>query len=129
MGSYRLPSLVPVAGGLTFAGVDAGGGHTCGVAAAGAAYCWGLNETGQLGTGSATGPESCLGMNEPFQPCSTVPVAVAGGLSFTAVTVGDLHSCGVTAEGTAYCWGWNEYGQLGDGTTTQRLTPVLVSLD
>ena len=49
-----------------------------------------------------------------------------GGVSFAAVRVGGEHTCGVTAGGAAYCWGYNGYGELGDGTTTNRLTPVRV---
>ncbi len=48
-------------------------------------------------------------------------------LTFSAVSGGTLHTCGLTAGGDAYCWGFNDNGALGDGTTTQRLTPVLVS--
>ena len=106
-------SLVPVAvtGGLTFSAVSVGSDHTCGVTTAGAAYCWGANWSGQLGDGSTT--------------YSSVPVAVTGGLTFSAVTVGDdggyggrSHTCGLTASGAAYCWGFNFNGQLGIGTAT-----------
>jgi alpha-tubulin suppressor-like RCC1 family protein len=94
---------------LTFASVSAGGIFTCGLASAGAAYCWGDNSAGELGDGTIGGNES-------------TPVAVAGGLTFASVTTGEEHSCGLN--GVVYCWGWNGYGQLGDGTTTNRLTPV-----
>jgi alpha-tubulin suppressor-like RCC1 family protein len=105
--------LVPtrVAGDLTFAVVSAGGGHTCGVTTAGAAYCWGVNWAGQLGTGTA---EVCP--LELGTACSTVPVPVAGGLTFATVSAGDFHTCGVTTSGQAYCWGYNNVGELGDGT-------------
>ena len=56
------------------------------------------------------------------------PVLVAGGVSFAAVRAGGNHTCGVTAVGAAYCWGFNGYGQLGDGTTIDRLTPGRVVL-
>jgi alpha-tubulin suppressor-like RCC1 family protein len=57
-------SPVPVLGGLTFARVSAGNGHTCGVTTDGVAYCWGNNNYGQLGNGTTTN--------------SSVPVKVAG---------------------------------------------------
>jgi len=107
------PTLV--AGGLTFAPVSAGGDarHTCGVTTEGAAYCWGLGVFGELGDATRT----------RRQPS---PVLVAGALRFTAVSAGNNHTCGVTVEGAAYCWGRNAGGQLGDGTTTDRLSPVVV---
>ena len=54
------------------------------------------------------------------------PRPVAGGLYFTRVTAGAVHTCGETRANQAYCWGMNADGELGDGTTTQRLTPSLV---
>jgi alpha-tubulin suppressor-like RCC1 family protein len=57
----------------------------------------------------------------------TSPVSVKGGLTIAVVSAAGGHTCGVTTEGAAYCWGWNAYGQLGDGTTTDRLTPTRVS--
>src|SRR5207302_20020 len=58
---------------------------------------------------------------------SPMLVKAPAGVGFAAVTAGRLHTCGVTAAGTAYCWGGNGFGQLGDGTATNRLTPVLVA--
>lgn len=109
------PSPVQVAGEVRFAAVSAGGFHTCGTTAAGAAYCWGANSEGQLGDGSAAS--------------RTRPVLVAGGTSYTAVSAGTGHTCGITAAGAAYCWGLNVQGQLGDGTTTSRRRPVPVAGD
>ena len=102
--------------------VIAGWRHTCGVTTADVAFCWGNNETGQNGTGTITG--------------SSAPVRVTGGQVFTAVTtgvggqvsygVGGVHSCGLTSGNRVYCWGSNEWGQLGDGTRERRLSPVAV---
>ncbi len=52
---------------------------------------------------------------------------VSGGLTFAALSPGGLHTCGLTPGGDAYCWGSNTEGQLGDGSETNRLTPVPVS--
>ena len=104
---------VPLAVTLTFTAMSAGYTHSCGVTAAGAAYCWGYNEYGALGDGTTTN--------------RLTPGLVAGGVSFAAVSAGDFHNCGVTAAGAVYCWGDNSSGQLGDGTTTTRLSPVLVT--
>jgi alpha-tubulin suppressor-like RCC1 family protein len=46
---------------------------------------------------------------------------------FTQIRTGASHTCGLTSEGLAYCWGYNGYGQLGDGTTTDQHTPTLVA--
>jgi alpha-tubulin suppressor-like RCC1 family protein len=106
-------SPVPAAGGLTFRAVSAGAYSTCGVTTTGAAYCWGNNMLGGLGTGASTGPEQCQ-----QTPCSTVPVAVAGGLTFQQVETKIYAACGVTTSGTAYCWGSNLNDNLGFGTHT-----------
>jgi alpha-tubulin suppressor-like RCC1 family protein len=90
-------------GGLTFASVSAGALHSCGVAASGAAYCWGMNTMGELGIGTSTGPEPCPDYG--FNACSSLPLAVSGGLTFAAVSSGGLHTCGLTANGEPYCWG------------------------
>ncbi len=113
---------VAVAGGLTFTALSAGEHLTCGHATDGVWYCWGSNNYGQLGNG-AIGPELCQGTN----PCSSMPVAVSGSISFATVFPGYRQSCAITADGTAYCWGWNEDGQLGNATRTNSLTPVAVA--
>lgn len=110
---------VPVAGGLSFARVVTAQGFTCGLTTAGAAYCWGSNSSGQLGNGAIGGS-------------SSVPVAVAGGLTFTTLDAFSsdalhAHVCGLATSGVAYCWGDNRSGQLGDGTTTTRGAPVAAS--
>ncbi len=100
--------------------LSAGISHTCGVASGAVAYCWGDNSSGQLGTTTS----NCAG-----SPCSFVPVAVQGGLSFASVSSGDYYTCGVTADGRAYCWGNNGAGQLGIGSASNLnyVSPVPVS--
>lgn len=111
---------VTAAAALTFRQISAGGLHTCGVTSENRAYCWGYNVYGQLGIGSDTGPELCLSL-----ACSTRPVAVVGGLRFLQVSVGEDHTCGITTDYRAYCWGLNS-GALGDGTMIYRTEPVAV---
>jgi alpha-tubulin suppressor-like RCC1 family protein len=110
-------SLGPVAvtGGLTFKSLSAGeGGHVCAVTNGGAAYCWGYNSNGQLGIAAVA--------------YSATPVAVSGGLSFTAISAGaNGQTCGIATGGAAYCWGSNSNGELGNGTTASASAPVPVS--
>ena len=107
-----VPQLV--LGGLAFSSIAAGGEFTCGLTTTGQAYCWGLNYVGQLGNGA-------------LPLASSIPTAVSGGLSFTALDVGVVHGCGTTVQNATYCWGGNEKGELGDGTKTLSTSPTLIS--
>jgi alpha-tubulin suppressor-like RCC1 family protein len=89
--------------------VTGGGTHTCGLTAAGDAYCWGMNARGQLGTGSGSAIR--------FAPTDKWrPGKVAGGWQFRMISGGGWHTCGITTQGGALCWGWNALGQLGIGS-------------
>ena len=113
----RRVTPVPVKGGFTFTTLSAGHGHTCGVMPSGVALCWGDNSSGQLGGGTALDRVA-------YRPYPGPVVHVRG---FTSVSAGNVHTCGVTTRGEAYCWGYNVWGQLGDGTTIQRSVPVRVA--
>jgi alpha-tubulin suppressor-like RCC1 family protein len=116
---------VKVDGGIAFATVTVGAYTTCGVTPAGTGYCWGLNGYGELGSGDASGPEQCATFSQYHLqgafpdaiPCSRTPVAVATGAPLHAVTAGGFFACGLIDSGAAYCWGVNNTGQFGDGTT------------
>ena len=108
-------AVAPVTGEITWATLAAGGRHSCGLSTAGAAYCWGWNAFGQVGDGSTA------------TRLSPVAVAMPNGVSFASIVSGFYHNCALTADGAAYCWGFNDHGQLGDGTTSNRAAPVLVA--
>ncbi|HUF34744.1 MAG TPA: hypothetical protein VMN37_02285 [Gemmatimonadales bacterium] len=90
-------------GDLTFTSLAGGGSHTCGLTAAGVAYCWGNNFSGQLGRTAG---------NEPGDPNPT-PAPIDAALAFTSLAAGSTHTCGVATDGVAWCWGNNIRGQLG----------------
>lgn len=90
-----------------FEQIGLGATHACGLSADGSAYCWGTNRFGQLGIGG-TAPDLC-GVDE----CSWVPVAVDSEVRFHRISVGGHSTCAITREGEAYCWGSNEFLQLG----------------
>jgi alpha-tubulin suppressor-like RCC1 family protein len=92
---------------LQFTWVSSGPSHTCAIASDAKAYCWGSNNAGQLGDGSYTD--------------RWTPTLVGGGLSWKQIEVGGPYSwdgftCGLTTAGKIYCWGYNYYGELGNGS-------------
>ena len=113
--SYELvPVQVTMPSGQTFISLGAGGVHTCALAMTGAAYCWGSNNHGQLGNQSSV------------NAAAPVAVHMPGGVTFAKLSLSIYHSCGLTPDGAAYCWGDNEFGQLGDGTSTDQSIPTPV---
>lgn len=100
--------------------ISAGGVHTCALTDAGRVFCWGGNLHGQLGDGSDRD------LSWIPVPVKTRGVRGLNGRNFAAVFAGTHHTCALNDRGRAYCWGDNEWGQLGDGTTEQRNIPVPV---
>jgi alpha-tubulin suppressor-like RCC1 family protein len=108
------PAVAAATGPLSFRQVSAGFRHTCAVATDDRAWCWGINQYGQLGNGNAGGPQQCNSTSGP-KACSTRPVAVAGGHRFRRVAAGSEFTCGLTTDDRIFCWGRGELGQLGSG--------------
>lgn len=117
-----------VAGGHTFAVLDAGAHYACGVTTEGAGFCWGFNNNGQQGTDSAS---TCVDpQNQANVACNLAPVPVEGGLTFASVSAATQHTCALTADSVAYCWGLGTLGQLGNGRQGDNvfsIEPVRVS--
>jgi alpha-tubulin suppressor-like RCC1 family protein len=91
----------------------------CSVQSDGSVRCWGLNQYGVLGIASATS----------FEPLPTRVKAVSGTgflANVTNVVTAPAHTCALLKNGTVDCWGLNAFGELGDGTTTTRMRPVVV---
>jgi alpha-tubulin suppressor-like RCC1 family protein len=105
---------------VRFDTISAGFGHTCALSE-GRAFCWGRNDRGQLGSSRAD--DVC-----DWGVCNTSPVRVAGVDRFDSISAGGDHTCGISG-GVAYCWGSNQYGQLGADTTVKRSAgPLRVSM-
>ena len=109
-GSDTSPPAAPVptavAGGVLFAQLTAGPGHTCGLTGSGQAYCWGANPDGRTGQP----PGNHIGAQGTAVELS--PTLVQGGRTFTQLDAGGAHTCGLAADGV-YCWGDNSGGAVG----------------
>ena len=106
------PLPAAVSGKPRYESIVAGGKHSCAVTGEGKAYCWGANESGQIGDGS--------------KDDRATPAAVASDEAFSLLTAGNAHTCGMTTGGAAFCWGENKAGQLGDGSSKNSTKPVAV---
>ncbi len=109
-----------VEGNLRFQTLTAGTRHTCGITTTGSAYCWGLNDLGQLGT-TAT-QDLCASI-----PCAVLPVAVESARSFTSITAGISHTCALESGGAAFCWGF-QAGTTEGGNRNPQFRPAVVGV-
>jgi alpha-tubulin suppressor-like RCC1 family protein len=87
-----------------FVQISAGYNFTCGVTDDGKGWCWGKDDDGELGNGSTTGDQN-------------TPQQVNNITNFTTISAGAYHACGITEDGTAYCWGQDGSGCLGNGSS------------
>jgi len=94
--------------------VSAGGIHTCAINTGKSLYCWGSNGFGQIGDGTIILPRPS-------------PTKIGASGVWASVAAGLYHTCAITTDKSLYCWGDNEAGQVGDGTTnTERLSPTQI---
>jgi alpha-tubulin suppressor-like RCC1 family protein len=104
-----------VLSGKTIKTISAGGSHTCAVASNNQAYCWGRNAYGQLGDGST---------NNSSVPVAVTTSGVLSGKAILSISIGyGSHTCAIV-DNQDYCWGYNTYGQLGDGLSNILTAPV-----
>ena len=116
--SHPDPRLIPNLSGVS--AIAAGGYHTLALKGDGTVLAWGANDFGELGNNSTVKspvPVSVSGFNAVINPGDLRPVAIASGLE---------HSLALMSDGTVRAWGWNAFGQLGDGTTANKLVPTQV---
>ena len=97
--------------------VSIGGGSTCALASNHRLYCWGNNASGQLGAGTTT---------NSMQPLLVQSAGSLDGKTIQSTSAGNLYTCVIASNMRAHCWGKNDYGQLGNNSTTDSLTPVAV---
>ena len=108
------------AGGKAVVSLAVGQHHTCALVSDGRVYCWGRNDHGQLGDNTTI---------DHVAPAAVVDaggVLYGGGKTVLSLVAGYEHTCALVSDGAVYCWGRNNYGQLGDNTTTDRLIPTTV---
>jgi LPXTG-motif cell wall-anchored protein len=111
-----VPVEVQLPAGTTATAIAAGAGHSLALTSDGEVFAWGDNDLGQIGDGTTT------------ERTTPVQIALPDGATANMIAGGDDHSLALTAEGELLAWGYNGSGQLGDGTTTNRTSPVSVHL-
>ena len=103
----------PIPGDHTWSALSFRAEHICGLDMSGAAWCWGSNFKGQLGDG-----------NHGRENEQDAPTAVSGGHLFVDIAAGDGHTCATTGAGELYCWGYNEWGEIGNGEISAGANPT-----
>lgn len=104
-----------VTGGRTYQSIGTGDFFSCGLTTQGKVYCWGSNISFELGNGA------------PSVSYTTEPTSLYGNPTFVSIAVGSYHACGITADGSLFCWGANTYGKLGNGLEAATVIPVPVA--
>ena len=117
----KVPVAVNTTGvlaGKTIKQISAYGFHTCAVASDNKAYCWGNNTSGKLGNNSTT---------NSLIPAAVNTTGVLAGKTIKQISAGSMHTCAIASDDKAYCWGNNNFGVLGNGSTVNSSVPVAVN--
>lgn len=109
-----------------FTQIATGDTHTCGITGRNEIYCWGISLYGELEPASDL--QDCSARFGAGVKCSPVPVRSLD-IRAVAITAGFMHTCALDANGTAFCWGPNHYGEAGTGSQSPVLTPTPVAGD
>jgi alpha-tubulin suppressor-like RCC1 family protein len=118
--SKSTPTTVPSLVGVS--AISGGVDHSCAMQTDGTVRCWGYNGGGQLGDGTTVNKSS------PVAVPSILSLAnILTGVRVAAIASGYTHTCALKTDGAVRCWGANSYGQIGDGTTVQKLVPTAVA--
>ncbi len=123
----RTAYTVPMPTDMEIVEAGAASDFTCGLAG-GSAWCWGNNDSGQLGDGVDAHMGGCMGSVAMYD-CSLTPVEVTmpDGITFSDIKLGAGHACALGSDNNAYCWGANNYGQLGLGNLDASSVPVQIT--
>jgi alpha-tubulin suppressor-like RCC1 family protein len=103
-------------------------GFTCALTAAGEAFCWGQNRSGELGVAPNEAPSGSCESGPAILTCATRPARAAPSLRFRTLALGAVHACGITREHQIQCWGRSDEGQLGPDPAAGGPNPVRVEL-
>ena len=128
IGDDELPSSVNAISvtstpGVTVTQISAGGTHTCALLSDGTIKCWGYNGYGQLGSANADN----IGDDELPGSVPAVSVSTTPGVTVTQISAGLDHTCALLSDGSVKCWGANQFGQLGRGSSNNLRDPLLPS--
>ena len=114
--SSSTPVTVTLPSGVSPTAMAAGGNHSLVIGSDRQLYAWGENGSGQLGNGTT---------NNSSTP---IVITLSGGVSPAAISTGYTHNLAIGSNGQLYAWGYNQYGQLGNGTTNSYPSPLIVNL-
>ena len=122
LGSYTCAEASSGSGEYLHVETSTDDGHSCAIKHDNTLWCWGRNDEGQVGTGSINDDQHWLYGLTGVSPTQVVSID-----NVISVSLGNYHTCAIKNDNTLWCWGSNDYGQLGDGTQNDKYTPTQVN--